>query len=342
MQFPDRTLLSANVKPKKNKSELNTGLAQLFRQMIGVMVGGVMVLNLLTTVGNASEVNSKRPQKKITIDLEKKVPLENQVIEKPPPSTEMKPADKEVSVTKVKPIETLEGSVPVGDSLADPSGKLQSFEELKDPFEAEVKNLPELHDPFEYYNRTVYKFNDALLEYVLSPAARGYGMIVPDVGRVAIKNVFSNASSPVSLLSSIAEGDIEKSATVFGRLLINTTLGLGGMFDVADDVYGIKPVSEDFDQALGSYGIPTGPYIVLPVFGPSTVRHTFGRVLDTMANPTTYFAPFAANVGAGAGNKVNTFSFDPDLKKDLDRSAVDPYESMRYFYYQRRGVVSEQ
>jgi phospholipid-binding lipoprotein MlaA len=166
-------------------------------------------------------------------------------------------------------------------------------------------------------------------------------MIVPDVGRVAIKNVFSNAASPVSIFSSIAQGEVEKSATALGRLLINTTLGLGGIFDVADEFYGIKPVSEDFDHALGSYGVPTGPYLVLPVFGPSTMRHVFGRILDTMANPTTYFAPFVANVSAGAGDRVNTFSFDPELKKDLDQSAVDPYESMRYFYYQRRGAVAE-
>lgn len=312
-------------------------------------VSGVgVVLFLVIVSANAEESLSqnqpdnspKKSQKKITIDLEKKVPAQK---EKPgeTPAKEVSPAPKNAPAANVKPVETIEKNPSVAAPASEPVVKLETFEDLKDPFEAEVKNLPELQDPFEQYNRSVYKFNDALVEYVLSPAARGYGMIVPDVGRVAIKNVFSNAASPVSLLSSIAQGDVEKSATVLGRLLINTTLGLGGMFDVADEYYGMKPISEDFDQALGSYGVPTGPYMVLPVFGPSTMRHTFGRILDAMANPTTYFAPFAANISAGAGNKVNTFSFDPDLKKDLDQSAVDPYESMRYFYYQRRGVSTE-
>ncbi len=316
-----------------------------------LLVSGIgMVLFLVIVSANAEEslnpnqpVNGpKKSQKKITIDLEKKVPAQKEKpIEKETPSKAVSPAAKEAPAANVKPVEAVVKNVPVVAPSSEPVAKLETFEDLKDPFESEVKNLPELQDPFEQYNRSVYKFNDALVEYVLSPAAKGYGMVVPDVGRVAIKNVFSNAASPVSLLSSIVQGDVEKSATVFERLLINTTLGLGGMFDVADEYYGIKPINEDFDQALGSYGVPNGPYMVLPVLGPSTMRHTFGRILDAMANPTTYFAPFVANVSAGAGNKVNTFSFDPDLKKDLDQSAVDPYESMRYFYYQRRGVSAE-
>lgn len=225
--------------------------------------------------------------------------------------------------------------------VAAPEKPLESFEDLKDPFEDEVKNLPELKDPFERYNRSMYKFNDTLAEYVLSPMARGYSRVVPEAGRVAVKNVLTNAASPTSFLSSLVQGEFATSATVLGRLVINTALGVGGIFDVAS-YYGINPVTKDFDQALESYGVPTGPYIVLPVFGPSTVRHTVGRVADSLANPTTYFAPVAANLGAGAGGTVNTYSFNPDIKKDLDQSAIDPYESVRYFYYQRRGMHAEE
>ena len=218
---------------------------------------------------------------------------------------------------------------------------LKSFEDLKDPFEGEVKNLPELKDPFERYNRTMYKFNDTLVEYVLSPMAQGYGKMVPETGRVAVKNMLSNAASPASLLSSLAQGEMSDSIAIIGRLLINTTMGIGGMFDVAKSFYGINPVNRDFDQMLGSYGVPTGPYLVLPIFGSSTMRHTWGRMADSLANPTTYFAPVAANLGSSAGGTVNTYSFNPEIKKDLDQSSIDPYESVRYFYYQRRAIHEE-
>ncbi|MBI5428607.1 MAG: VacJ family lipoprotein [Nitrospinae bacterium] len=214
--------------------------------------------------------------------------------------------------------------------------RAESFDDLKDPFESQLDSLPQLKDPFERFNRGMYKVNETLLDYVLDPLARGYARTVPEEGRVAVKNAFTNASSPASFVGSLAQGDVGKTVKVAGRLLINSTIGVGGMFDVARDHFGLDPVNEDFDRALGSYGIPAGPYIVLPFFGPSTARHAIGRAVDSLVNPTSYFAPFAASAGSTLGETVNAYSFNPDAKKDLDESAVDPYESVKHFYYGRR------
>ncbi|MGY8761119.1 MAG: MlaA family lipoprotein, partial [Nitrospinaceae bacterium] len=118
-------------------------------------------------------------------------------------------------------------------------------------------------------------------------------------------------------------------------------LGLGGIADVAGEEYHIEGVGEDFDQLLGSYGIPTGPYVILPFFGPSTARNIVGRAADGFMSPTFFFAPSTA-VGAGLSmeENINDASFIIDDKKQLEDSALDEYESVRDFYHQwRHGLL---
>lgn len=261
------------------------------------------------------------------------------------PSVEIPGVDKENKGSKII-IELEKETAPTdgkerAPEAPKPSGqpekvRAESFDDLKDPFESQLDNLPQLQDPFERFNRGMYKVNETLLDYVIDPLARGYSTVVPEEGRIAVKNAFSNASAPVSFLGSLAQGDVAKTVKVVGRLLINSTVGVGGLFDVAQGHFGLDPVNEDFDQALGSYGIPAGPYIVLPFFGPSTARHAIGRAVDSLVNPTSYFAPFAVSAGSTLGESVNAYSFNLDAKKDLDESAVDPYESVKHFYYGRR------
>ena len=98
----------------------------------------------------------------------------------------------------------------------------------------------------------------------------------------------------------------------------------------------LNSVDEDFDQALAKYGTPNGPYLVLPIFGPTSTRHAFGRTVDGLLNPTTYFLPFLGNAGLTVGEQVNSFSFYVEDKKALDQDAIDPYQSMQNFYYQNR------
>ena len=149
--------------------------------------------------------------------------------------------------------------------------------------------------------------------------------------------------APVKLVSSLIQLDFEKFGRVILRTLINTTFGIGGIADVADEEYKIDDVNEDFDQAMGYHGIPTGPYVVLPLFGPSTARNIVGRAADYFMSPTFYFAPStAASVGIATEKNVNDASFIVDDKKQLEDSALDEYESVRDFYHQyRHGLVKK-
>jgi phospholipid-binding lipoprotein MlaA len=125
--------------------------------------------------------------------------------------------------------------------------------------------------------------------------------------------------------------------------LINTTFGIGGLADVAGEEYDIKDVNEDFDQAMGYHGVPTGPYVVLPLFGPSTARNMIGRAVDSLMSPTFLFAPgTGVSVGITVEEKVNAVSFIVDDIKQLEDGALDEYESVRDFFHQyRHGLVKK-
>ena len=220
--------------------------------------------------------------------------------------------------------------------------KPQTYEELEDPFAPE-EEVPELTDPIEGYNRFMFDFNEGFYDNIVEPVARGYRAVIAEDFRMAISNVFDNAFAPVKLFSSLLQGDFEKSGRVVVRTLINTTVGLGGLLDVAGQEYDIKNVNEDFDQALGYYGVPTGPYVVLPLLGPSTLRNITGRVVDSMMSPSIIFAPDpVAGVAISVGDNINDASFILDDKAQLEDSAIDEYESVRDFYHQYRfGLVNE-
>ncbi len=257
----------------------------------------------------------------VTINLEKKMPSQMD-IEKA----------KENSIQDAKP-SVVEDSV-VGSS---------SFSDIEDPFATKADEIPELKDPLEGYNRFMFSVNENIYDYFMEPVARGYRAVLHEDIRIALKNIFDNALSPVKFVSSVVQGDLDKSARVLSRLVINTTVGLGGIFDVAGDGYEVENVNEDFDQALGYHGVNTGPYIVLPFFGPSTARGVAGRVVDSFLNPTTFFSPsFLVGAGISMEEKVNDVSFIIEDKKSIDESAIDEYESVRDFYHQyREGLLKE-
>ena len=221
--------------------------------------------------------------------------------------------------------------------------KIEEYEDMEDPFAGNEKDLPILSDPFEGYNRWMFGVNESLYDSAVEPFVRGYRGMVDEDFRIGIRNVFNNALFPVKLLSSLIQLDLNKSGRVIVRTLINTTWGFGGMADVAGEEFGIKDVNEDFDQALGSLGIPTGPYLVLPFFGPATVRNMVGRTADALMSPGALLsASFGQNVIINAEDNVNQISFIIDDKKQLDESALDEYESIRDFYHQfRHGLLKK-
>ena len=244
---------------------------------------------------------------------------------------------------RVDPLtQTADVIITLEQDMPPPTFPTDSYDELVDPF-APKDEAPELSDPFEGYNRFMFEFNDGFYDYLMEPVARSYRDVVNEDIRMAIANIFDNALAPVKLVSSFIQGDLDKTSRVIGRTIINTTLGLGGMFDVAEKGFGIEDVNEDLDQALGYHGVPNGPYVMLPLLGPSTLRSLIGLAGGSFLSPTFHFAP-GVEVGAGitVSEKINDASFILDDKKQLEESTVDEYESMKDFYNQYRyGLVNE-
>ena len=221
--------------------------------------------------------------------------------------------------------------------------KIEEYEDMEDPFAGNEKDIPILSDPFEGYNRWMFGINDSLYDNAVEPFVKGYREMVDEDLRIGIRNVFNNALFPVKLLSSLVQLEFKKAGRVIARTLINTTWGFAGLADVAGEEFGIEDVNEDLDQALGSLGVPTGPYLVLPFFGPATVRNMLGRTGDALLSPGALMsASFGQNVIINAEDNVNQISFIIDDKKELDESALDEYESVRDFYHQfRHGLLKK-
>ena len=216
-----------------------------------------------------------------------------------------------------------------------------TYEEMEDPFAGSEEDLPVLSDPLEGYNRWMFGINEAFYEHAMEPFVRGYKDIVHEDLRIGVRNVYNNATFPAKFVSSLFQLEFGKAGRVLARTFINTVFGFGGYSDVASEEFGIDDVNEDFDQALGIMGIPTGPYIVLPFFGPATARNVVGRTVDTLSSPGAFTGQgFGTNVVINAEDQVNQASFILDDKKQLEESALDEYESVRDFYHQfRHGLL---
>jgi phospholipid-binding lipoprotein MlaA len=236
-----------------------------------------------------------------------------------------------------KAVDDWPNSIETAQGTMKSSQNFEDYEDLKDPFAGNEKNIPILKDPLEGYNRWMFGVNEILYDYALEPVTKGYRSAVHENLRIGIKNIFNNALAPVKFLSSLLQLEFKKSGQILARTLINTTLGIGGIADVAGEEYGIEDVNEDFDQVLGYYGIPTGPYVILPFFGPSTARNIVGRTADALMSPGAISgASVGTNVIVNTEDNINSASFIVDDKKQLEDSALDEYESVRDFYHQYR------
>ena len=227
--------------------------------------------------------------------------------------------------------EAIEDDDPFGDD-ADGDSDLED----EDPFAEEEKQIASMPDPFErWYNRPVYAFNDHVYEYFLRPVAQTY--------KDLIRNLYCTITFPIRLVSSLLQFKFEKAGRVVSRVLINCTLGFACMVDVANEGFDIKPVDEDFGQVLGFYGIPSGPYLMLPLLGPSSLRDGVGRAVDALLNPLFWLVPdFGTGAAITSEQMLNETSFYIDDIKALKEGAIDPYESLRDFYNQRREILVDE
>ena len=196
-------------------------------------------------------------------------------------------------------------------------------------------------DPIESVNRAIFVFNDRLYFWLLKPVARGYGFIVPEFLRIGIRNAFENIAMPVRLVNNLLQGKVKGAGRELARFTINSTIGIAGLFDTAKDDWKIAASGEDLGQTLGTYGLGHGVYVVLPFFGPSSVRDAAGLGGDLFLHPFWYLVDFRTGVEIRAGKAVNDTSLRIGEYEDIKAAAIDPYLAVRDGYIQyREGQVA--
>lgn len=190
-------------------------------------------------------------------------------------------------------------------------------------------------DPFEPLNRGIYHLNDGIDTVLLKPVAEVYRGVLPQFVRTGVSNFYSNINDVIVALNNLLQGKFLNAVSDVGRIVVNTTVGLLGVFDVATHI-GLEKHDEDFGQTLGYWGIGPGPYLVIPLLGPSSVRDAIGRFVDFKTDPITYVDPSRDRNILWGVRFVNRRSELLETSKILETAALDPYEFLRDAYLQRR------
>jgi phospholipid-binding lipoprotein MlaA len=190
-------------------------------------------------------------------------------------------------------------------------------------------------DPLEPINRGIYKFNEGMDTMLFKPAAEVYRAVLPQFVRTGIHNFFSNINDVLVALNNLLQGKFAHAASDVGRVAFNTTFGLLGVLDVATE-FGLEKHNEDFGQTLGYWGIGDGPYLVIPILGPSNLRDAVGVLVDYKTDPVTYVDPSRDRNQLWALRFVNRRSELLETTTILETAALDPYEFVRDAYFQRR------
>ncbi len=199
---------------------------------------------------------------------------------------------------------------------------------------------PDPRDPLESYNRGMTRFNEPVDALVLKPAAIAYQDIAPAPVRTGVSNFFANLGDVWSFVNNVLQLRAEAAASSFMRVNVNTFMGLGGVLDIASEL-GIDRYKQDFGLTLGRWGVSTGPYLVLPILGPSTVRDTFALPVDTYGNLVRHVDPVSARNSLYALNAVDTRANLLRASSVLDSAALDKYSFTRDVYLQVRSQAGE-
>jgi phospholipid-binding lipoprotein MlaA len=216
-------------------------------------------------------------------------------------------------------------------------------DEGDDSFDEEFASCDQhIYDPLEGYNRWMTNFNDKVYLYALDPVARGYSAVVPQPVRIGLSNVINNLKFPLYFSNNLLQLKVDGSARELARFMINSTIGLLGLIDIAKEV-GIKPAREDFGQTLGYWGVGSGFHLVLPFLGPSNLRDTLALGADWAASPLSYTGgsyqiPDNALEAAGikAGEMVNATSLHLGEYQSLKKDALDWYGFLKNTYEEKR------
>ena len=194
---------------------------------------------------------------------------------------------------------------------------------------------PNPRDPYEGFNRAMFSFNDTVDTYALKPAATAYKNVLPSFVQTGVNNFFGNLADAWSAVNNLLQGNGQAGMSDVSRFALNSTLGIVGLFDIASEA-GLQKHKEDFGQTLGVWGVPSGPYLMLPLLGPSTVRDTAALPLDIKGDIWAYKEPvYIRNTGT-ALRVVDQRANLLDASSLLEDAALDRYEFIRDGYLQRR------
>lgn len=189
------------------------------------------------------------------------------------------------------------------------------------------------NDPWKGFNRGIFWFNERVDIYFLRPVSVGWDFVMPDMVQTAIKNVFANVRFPVIFLNDLLQAKPIEASEDIGRFVLNTTVGIGGIWDPAKE-FGLVANNEDFGQTLGYWGVPPGPYLVLPFLGPSNPRDAVGLAADSAVQPYPYFISWYISAAITATNMVNTRARYIEEIDENRKTALD------YYSFQRNAYVS--
>jgi len=205
-----------------------------------------------------------------------------------------------------------------------------------------TQRSPSPRDPFEPVNRATFEFNDNADKFVFKPVAEGYRAVLPEVVRTGVRNFFSNLRDPWNAVNQLLQGKVELALSDSWRFIVNSTFGIGGVMDVATDMR-LPKHNEDFGQTLGVWGLDTGPYLVIPIWGPSSVRDGVGLVADVYAFLPWWIPDWldwehrvAWQNSLTALDFVNIRANLLDATNILEEAALDRYAFVRDAYFQRR------
>jgi phospholipid-binding lipoprotein MlaA len=196
--------------------------------------------------------------------------------------------------------------------------------------------IQEEYDPWQPFNEGIFTFNRQVDRFVLKPVATVWDKVLPAEVQRSLKRAFDNLGMPRRVVNNLLQGKGERAVTEVGRFVVNTTLGVAGLFDVAKSAFGLPAADEDAGQTFGVWGIGHGPYLVLPFLPPLTVRDGVGWAVDLALDPLNYVLPFAALAGMTAGGIVNERSLTLQLYQDVEETVLDLYSAVRNAYLQRR------
>jgi phospholipid-binding lipoprotein MlaA len=225
------------------------------------------------------------------------------------------------------------------DGIAADLAAAPSAEEILEAQAAPAAEAEADVDPWEGFNEPVFRFNKRVDEVVLKPIATAWDRALPDSFQRSLHNAIDNLSVVRRVVNNLLQWKPERAGRELARFTINSTIGYAGFLDVAKDYFGIQQADEDFGQTLAVWGAKSGPYLVLPLTSPTTVRDGTGRILDALMNPISWTWPGGAIVGVLAVDTVNERSLNLDRFERVEESVVDLYSAVRNAYFQRRAAA---